>query len=162
MANNSKPNYRIRKISNAKNLATPEIKAVVELKKPNLEMHLETEPGLTCASHCICYSYGNCTCNSVCSWHELVPNVDVCTGNPMCYCVGVAGCSCDQVCSCDAVCAKDPSCSCVGYSCTCEGYCSCEGHCGSYCACDSVCSPHCSCNWDGFCDCNAVCTWYPT
>ena len=146
MAKNGKPNHRIKKIRNAKNLAKPltrpKIDAVVELQKPNLEMHLEPPP--------------------------KTGSPDVCTGNPLCYCVGVGGCSCDQVCSCDAVCAKDPDCSCVGHICTCEGYCSCEGHCscdghcGSYCSCDAVCTAYCTCNWDGMCDCNWVCTWYPT
>ena len=135
MAHDGKPNYRLRKFQNAKNLIEPKIDAVVELKKPNLEMHLEPTP------------------------KSGAP--DVCTGNPMCYCVGVGGCSCDPVCSCDVVCAKDPSCSCVGYTCTCEGYCSCEGHCGGHCACDSVCTAYCTCNWDGICSCNFVCEWYP-
>lgn len=129
MPQNHKPNHRIKKIQNAKNLVRPKIDAVVELKKPNLEMHLEPVP--------------------------KSGEPDVCTGNPMCYCVGVGDCSCDQVCSCDAVCAKDPDCSCVGYSCTCEGDCS------SHCACDQVCTANCYCNWDGTCSCNEVCTWDP-
>ena len=135
MANNDKPNYRLRKIQNAKNLVRPVIEAVVELKKPNLEMHLEPTPKAGAPQ--------------------------VCTGNPMCYCVGVGNCSCDQVCSCDAVCARDPDCSCVGHVCTCEGYCSCVGYCGAHCACDRVCTAYCTCNWDGICSCNWVCTWYP-
>lgn len=128
MPNDGKPNYRLRKFQNIKDPIRPKIDAVVELKKPNLEMNLEPTP------------------------KSGAP--DVCTGNPMCYCVGVGGCSCDPVCSCDAVCAQDPVC-------TCEGYCSCEGHCGSYCSCNPVCTAYCTCQWDGFCTCNFVCTWYP-
>ncbi|MBN1559042.1 hypothetical protein JW998_02240, partial [candidate division KSB1 bacterium] len=59
----NKPNYRIHKIQNAKNLARPMVKTVVELKKPGLEMHIEPPPT------------GDAP--------------DTCTGNPMCYCVGV-------------------------------------------------------------------------
>jgi len=133
--NNKRPKHRLGQLIRKRVSSQPTIEGVVELKKPNMEMHLEPTPT------------------------SGAP--DVCTGNPLCYCVGVDGCSCDQVCSCDNVCAKDPACSCVGYTCSCVGYtCSCDGHCSCHSEC-MVCWNYCVCLWNNPpCDCNWVCVGY--
>jgi len=101
MAKNSqKPNYRLKPSDDKNDISKPRIEAIVNLSKPNMEMHVEKPP--------------------------TTGAPDVCTGNPLCYCVGVGNCSCDSVCGCDNVCTKDPTCPCVSDSCSCNPYCTCH------------------------------------
>jgi len=116
----NKPNHRLKLVSNGNADSKPTIHVVSELKKPNMEMHLDVA-------------------------HKTA-DTDVCTCHSVCYCVGVGSCSCDRVCSCDEVCAKDPACSCVGYTCSCVGYCGSYCMvCSRYCVCQYN-NPPCECN----------------
>jgi len=131
--NNKRPFHRLAGGSDLPVEAKPTIELAVTLYKPNLEMHLEPTPKTGAPQ--------------------------VCTGNPLCYCVGVNGCACDRVCSCDQVCAKDPACSCENY---CPSHC--PSYCPSHCSCHSqcrVCNGYCVCYWvSPPCECNWVCYGY--
>ena len=132
--NNKRTFHRLAATNDLGSEAKPTIELAVTLHKPNLEMHLESTSGAGAPQ--------------------------VCTGNPLCYCVGVSGCACDRVCSCDNVCAIDPACSCDG-QCSCHPQCSCNPH---QCSCHSqcmVCNGYCICYWvSPPCECNAVCYGY--